>query len=408
MWLVMGAERTADPGSDPSRYLNQNFWYQNVRPGAPVTVWYAGFSEFRPADAAGMADTLVEGDPHVSSVMLAHLPGGGAAGTRHAVPRGDGTAQATGDAAYLRDVFPDALPPDSSVGDGVYPSAYDYVPCGVAEATHLMASWTVNGLPSGIDLGLVARGTYNWDSVHGLHGDYVARDGNGQLSYWRFPWADDPGIAAEAEIAYYKATFPDSPKEGHDRALLEIVPEFGYYVSDVVVTCCFRGDAYHGCSIYNTGHAFQRSFRYDGGGAAASLELDSEAFCHASGASRYYVMIRTQPIPGQVLVQYDPGEVAAVGTGIGFGADDGWLSESRGSRSTRRLTEVSDEIVPEGAAWAEEGLAYTVDAVEPGVLDELGRDGWTFTGWELEYYGDASLKDRTSSSRRAFWAVAVS
>lgn len=191
--LDLAAEDTYDPAWDDTRYLNQNNWYQNTywvvengdeqnhRVNDAVTVWYAGFSEFRQASMAGMTDRLVPGDAHVDSVRMSHSVGGASVGTKYDVPEGDGTDACSGGAPRLQDVFPDAEPgtlADYNADDNAYPAAHDYMPCGREDATHLAVKWTINGFP-GPDVGLVAKGTYNWDAVHGLHPDLLVRDGNG-------------------------------------------------------------------------------------------------------------------------------------------------------------------------------------------------------------------------------------
>ena len=417
--LDLAAEDTYDPAWDDTRYLNQNNWYQNTywvvengdeqnhRVNDAVTVWYAGFSEFRQASMAGMADRLVPGDAHVDSVRMSHSVGGASVGTKYDVPEGDGTDACSGGAPRLQDVFPDAEPgtlADYNADDNAYPAAHDYMPCGWEDATHLAVKWTINGFP-GPDVGLVAKGTYNWDAVHGLHPDLLVRDGNGQLFSQPVP-TDALYGHVDTDVTYYRAVMPDAPKPGHDRAILEIEPEFGYYVSDVVVTCCFRGNAYEHCSVYNTGHVFHKAFdvQRDGG---VSLELDSESFCHGSGGtqpgatSRYYIMIRTAPIGDELLVEYDPGE-------MDLGRDSGWLSMDRGNpQAVARLDDVSDQVGGEGHVWRPGDLDYKIDCIRADVLQELERDGWRFAGWELEYYEAAEKEYGGGAAGKARMARAA-
>ena len=395
----LGVRRASDAiRFDPMRYLNQNTWYQN----AGATVWWAGFSGFD--RTVGSSDGyLVENnhlvpveDAHVESVSLTHLRAGERDGVAYAVPEGDGTNAASGTPVRLFDVFPLARPrtqTEAFLGDNAYPTAYDYVECGPEDATHLTARWHTGG-HTWLELGLTAKGTHNWDAATG-GADTVWTRVSDRIIEGPVPAGD--GI--EETVTYYRAVMPDEPYEGHDSALLEIVPEFGYYVTDVVVTCCFRGNAYTNCSVYNTGHAFMRNFGVNKGDTV-SLVLDSEVFCHGSNGgsqagmtSRYYIMVRTERISGQLFVEYDAGEVAGaddLSREIDFGRDGDWLTvDVRGNSATRHLTRTSDLVGGPEHVWQPGDLDYTVDAVRPDVLSSLSDDGWEFAGWDLQYYAQA-------------------
>lgn len=265
---------------DETRYLNQNFWYQS----RTATVWWAGFSEFK-REEGYLGGYPVEDnylvpneDVHISGVSLTHMTDGRRDGVSYRVPQGNGTNDVQGTPVSLGSVFPKARPSTSAealLGGNAYPTAHDYVECDADDATHLTASWTIGGIqdPS---LGLTARGTHNWKAVEGTVDTLWTRTADRIIEG---PVPEGPGVTKT--VTYYKAVMPDSPHEGHDFAILDITPEFGYYVTDVVITCCFRGNAYTNCSVYNTGHAFQQNFGVNKGDTV-SLILDSESFCHGS------------------------------------------------------------------------------------------------------------------------------
>lgn len=383
---------------DATRYLNQNTWYQNK----DTTVWWAGFSGFerRVGESGGypVEDNYLvpDEDVHVGEVTLTHLRDGNRDGIVYRVPKGNGTNAVSGDPVQLYDVYPLAKPNTSAealLNDNAYPVAYDYVECGPEDATHLTARWST-GDHVWVDLGLTARGTHNWDAAMGTENTFWTRASD-RIIEGAIP--EGPGITKT--VTYYRAVMPDAPHDGHDFAVLEITPEFGYYVTDVVITCCFRGDAYRNCSVYNTGHAFQKNFGVNKGDTV-SLILDSESFCHGSNGgsqagitSKYYIMIRTEQISNELFVEYDPGEIVNADNlthDVSFGRDDEWLAmDDRGNQATEHLTRVSDRIGGPGHLWTPGDLDYKIDSVQPDVLESLSEDGWQFVGWDLEYYAEA-------------------
>lgn len=398
---------------DETRYLNQNNWYQNTwwktpdgHENAAASVWWAGFSRFEHSESEpGMPpfetnQLIPEENAHVKSVTMTHLKDGRRDGTVYQVPKGNGTNAVSGSPVYLYQTFPEALPKNSvehNKDANAYPTAHNYVECSQEEATHLTVKWYIDGMPSyHNNLGLLPRGTHNWNAALGLVDTVWVRTSNHILEE---PVASEElyGLPVKKDVTFYKAVMPDRPKPGHDFAIVEITPEFGYYVTDVVVTCCFNGNAYTNCSVYNTGHAFQQNFGVNKGDTV-SLILDSESFSHGSNGaeqmghtSKYYIMIRTEPVSDQMFVEYDPGLIVKADVdGIEFNEDGKWLVQSRrGNPVTKSLSGIADQVGDLTHVWEPGDLDYRVDAVREDVLHELSVDGWQFVGWDLEYYPEA-------------------
>lgn len=377
---VMGASEEYDR-NDPTRYLNQNFWTQN----RDVTVWWAGFSDYR-SEVGGTPEQPTEhnflipaeGDNHIESVTMTRFRDGVREGTPYVIPEGDGTDGASGTAPRLYDLYPGAA---GDLDNGSLPAMYDYIPCGEDEATCLTASWKINGMEV-LASGLAPKGTHNWDAARAGSGFLWTRTGTGITTAW-IPDFIRP------EFSYYKTVLPSQPKTGHAFALLEIIPEPGYYVKDCVITCGFHGNAYENCSVYSTGNAFQKGFGAGGGGAGVSLLIDSENFCHGNNQDgtlkRYYIMVRTEPVPGYLYVDYVPGSVSDK-----IAVPEEWLRKTRETASGKieKFGPAADEIGP-GEPWTTEDLSYTTDTVSEETLSLAREAGYEFLGWSLTYYPEA-------------------
>lgn len=412
-----------------SRYRNQAYWWWNIRQSA--TVWWSGFQY-----SGDGIEPLPDGDsPHIRSVSLTTLYGQYAntltEGETFELFQGDGTdsgtnailnsmdAETRAKIPLLSHVFPLAGPGltggDIAAdlangeafereidGNGAY-ELYEIEEGGdISQATHISAmQLDMSALPnvSYVDTGKVVINSETANTI---------------LMQKDIEW---PGVGYFAKDVKYwvKGGLSNEVGINHQRVRLNIVPDFGYYVTNVVVTCANnggsftqtsgfnRGNAYHLCGTFNAGDAFRSDFDISDNGTV-SVVLDSEDFSHyGSVSNKYFVMIHTNPTPQNIYIQYYVGEADGLDMSSVVGSTN-WVTETEVKAGSKYVSRSVSDNVPVDEVYAgtedereESRLLYTVASPTAEALAAANKAGYKFAGWKFQYYGcDGNLPDWNS------------
>ena len=206
------------------------------------------------------------------------------------------------------------------------------------------------------------------------------------------------------------AIYPNATANVMDYALLEIVPDPGYYVTQVVIACTNNNSELPtGCSVWSDkAGIFTETFGV-ANGSRVTLTVPSSAFCHwAAKASSskyggpYYILIQTAPIPSPLFVSYEYGNINQIGLDdeqqklfIENGViKNEWLANVS---NTNRKTAAGNNVlnattvdqlqkVRNTENWSTGELDYYVSNISPEAEAAANAHGWRFTGWRC--YGE--------------------
>ena len=190
-----------------------------------------------------------------------------------------------------------------------------------------------------------------------------------------------------------------------DWALLEIEPDPGYYVKQIVIACTnVNAKKPTECSVWSDkAGVFTKTFGVSDG-THVSLAVPSTAFCHATSNSGdsgdrgpYYILIQTAPIPSPLFVSYEPGTIGNTGLTSDsiFSSGNSWLDgNGRNTVAANNVTKATtvDQLQKRKSAedWSEGELDYYVSGISNVAEAKANAVGYRFTGWRLEYWGDVT------------------
>ena len=395
--FMFAAGVAEDPIEELSNY-DQKYY------DARVEVWWDEY-QITTSHWGGTTYSRVSPD-HVKSVTLTH-----STQTGEKLPGTDGKIVA----APINQGNSDApMKPGGTQLGGSTTEAW--VECDASEATRITVNYQYK----------TYYGTEN-DSDEYIKGSANASDWNNALNakekdlYWkkiyRYYDAYITSVKYEKQVTITTpAIYPNATTRKMDYAVLEITPEQGYYVTDVLIACVHsghRGGNYDrssdglcppwDCGIYTSGQAFTRKFNVSEG-TKASVVVPSEAFAHGDYNDLYkrcYIMVRTAAIPAPLFVKYEPGMIGNTNVtttdSIFTNGSTQWLDgtgRTTGTGSNIAHDGVADKLTKTGnggTSWANSDLSYTTAGISDDAAAAARAKGYRFAGWRLEYYNEAYL-----------------